>query len=259
VADLNNGENGQSADQNATHVQKELPVDGHLEYRKCAACGHTKMTAQSAFSGTTMGDSHEHGLTYKCPDCGSVVDISDSGTFFMGAVFSLFWIAVGTWAFYAGPLWYLRHLSYFDDYDPAFILLDAGTIILSVGAIAFSIWTVWISLLKPAIINLRHPVTGENRPKTSSEEGKERITRRTAILSLLVYPIVLWAMFLGIYWLLDALGFDIRGNDFYKYAGALVVLSIGAMLSRRLGANLGFMFVGMAIWLGVFVTALFAF
>ncbi|MBZ0215228.1 MAG: hypothetical protein K8F25_01625, partial [Fimbriimonadaceae bacterium] len=150
------------------------------------------MKPKATFTGTGMAASTQGGLIYRCPQCGVEAKISDSGALFMGLVYSLFWGSAGLWAFVSGPLWYARHASYFSTDDLTFLLFDMVVIVFCIGVMALSGWIVWSFLLGPAITILLHPVTGENRVKTDRETAQSKLDRRTALLSLFVYPLLLW-------------------------------------------------------------------
>ncbi len=251
------GEVGDETGDASGYTHKSLPAGGHVQYRKCAACGATDMAPISAFAGTGTGGASETGLEYKCGTCGSEVKIADTGAFFMGGVYSLFWGAVSYWAFTQGILWYIRHPGYFSDYRLSFLPLDLATIGLALGVIALTGWLFWTFLLGPLKALLAHPVTTESRAKTPEETAEVGRSRRSALLSFFVYPLFLWVPFLGIVWALDAMGVNLRDNEFMTYGGGGIVLALLAVLGKRFGANALYAFIGMVFWLAVFVTVIF--
>jgi hypothetical protein len=218
------------------------------------------MEPVSRFAGRDLGFSADRGLNYLCANCGSRTKIWDRGALFMGSIYSLFWSAVGVWAFLQGPYWYLRHISYFGgDYQLSFLVLDVGIILLSLATLAFSGWVLWTCLFSRLHVLVQYPVTSESRRKTREERVAEGEILRGALLSIFVYPILLWIPLLGLFWVFDAVGFDIQGNDFAKYAGIAIVLGLAVSLANRYGVSMVYSFVGMVLWLAIFVTVIFLF
>jgi hypothetical protein len=217
------------------------------------------MSAESNFIGTGQYGASEQGQKFVCPNCATEVDIRNSGSLFMGIVYSLFWSAVGLWAFIKGPLWYIQHAGYFgDEYGIKFHILDVVTIVLALVAMGFSSWAVWAFLLRPVVDHIKFPVVGETREKTPDEKKRQSKGRRNALLSLFVYPLAVWVPLLGSFWALDAVGVDIRDDGWVQYVALFALLGLIYSLSRRIGVNAYFVFVGMVIWLAAFVALVFA-
>ena len=254
------GELDGGVDRASGDIHTPLPEDTHVQFRRCATCGAEDMRPETSFVGSGLGGSSEHGLTYKCESCGAEAKILDSGAFFMGTLYSLFWIAITGWALYEGPLWYIRHPNYFSgDYSLSFLPLDAGVILLSLAVAAFTGWFIWISLLGPLKTLIRHPVTGENRVQSAEEAAGRTRSKRAAFLSFFVYSLLLWAPLVGVFWALDAMGVDVQGNDVLTYGAVGAVLGLIVVLGRRYGANVGYAVAGMAFWLAVFIAVIFTY
>ncbi len=233
---------------------------GHIKFRKCAACGAREMRPNAAFVGEGLGGATEHGLNYTCPNCKTQVKIWDLGAFFMGSIYSLFWGAAGAWVFHQGPLWYMRHLSYFsNDYKLWYLPLDIGTILLSLAIVAFSSWIIWTYLLFPLKILLQHPVTGENRDKTRQERVDVSTNLRSALASFFLYSLLMWIPLIGVFWGLDIIGIDVQDNEFVKYTSIAVLLGLVVTAGKHLGVNVIYAFVGMVFWLAIFVAIIFMF
>ncbi len=247
-----------SPPEHSEYQSSSLAEDGHKVLRRCAACGSADMAPEAAFDGTTIGSSHEHGLDYRCPACGAQAQIPDSGTIFMGGVYTLFWGAIGVWALWSGPLWYLRHIGYFtSEFDLPLMVFDAFFIVFTLAVAAFAAWFIWLVLVKPARTLMRHPVTGETGEKSPADEAASSATRRGALLSLFVYPAVLWVPLIATIWVLDQAGVDVRANDFAAYAALAILLAAAAALAKWLNARTDLMIVGMVLWLAGFVGLVF--
>lgn len=254
----NDNADNDEAEERSEFTTTELPEDAHMEYRRCKACGNNEMAPKASFAADGLTGTTEHGLQYKCPECGAEVKISDSGAIFMGAVYSLFWGAVGLWAFYEGPLWYLGNLSYFKTDDIVFMVMDIGVVLFTSAVAAFSVWIIWTFLLKPVKIMLQHPVTSQNRERTQEENAGVTGNRRSALLSLFVYPLFIWVPVLALFWVVDAVGINIRDNEFIAYGTFGLVIAAAYPVGKRLGANPYYTFIGMALWMGAFVALIFA-
>ena len=238
----------------------DISDDAHMRFRKCAACGHQRMKPIAAFAGDTMGTSSETGLAYACPDCEAEVMIPDSGGVFMGLIYSLFWGAVALFVFWQGPLWYIRHWSYMSADDGiGYLLIDFLIILLGLAVIGFCIWVIWLFLLRPLKTLILHPVTGENRTQSVEETAAAGTSRRNWLISLLVLPLLAWVPLLGILWGLDAVGLDLHDNKLPGYAALGAVLVLVAMAGKRFGSKPALTMIGMVLWLGVIVAAIFTF
>ncbi len=241
------------------YASSGMPEDGHIQFRKCAVCGCQEMKPTSSFKGTTIGSAGEQGLVYDCPECGKQVKISDSSALVTGVFYSLFWGAVGLWAFHSGPYWYLIHLGYFSADNLSFLLFDIVAILFYLAVIGFSGWIIWTFLIGPVKTLAQHPVTKENRMQSHAEVEDVQKSRRSALVSFFLYPLFLWAVLLGVFWALDAAGFDLRENEFIAYTGFGVMLAIGGMVAKRTGLNFTLAFFGMILWLAILITAIFNF
>ena len=237
---------------------REIADDDHMDFRRCRSCGCEEMRAETTFRSTGLTASTDNGLNYECPQCGAQVRIRNGASIFLGAVISLFWGAVGIWAFWSGPLWYIQHFSYHSEgYGFPLLLIDIVFFLLGLGVFALGMWTVWSFFVAPMLVFLRHPVVGQNRSLTTSEITTRTRARRDMLLSLLAYPMVLWAFLIGILWTLDAVGLNAADNAAVKTALVGGLLGGVYLLARRIGVNAFFMFVGMVIWLVVFVAVVF--
>ncbi len=235
-----------------------LPAGGHLKFRKCANCGSLDMTPDMSFHGTGLDGATDHGLNYKCPNCHKEIQIKDSGALFMGAMYSLFWGAVAYWVFLKGPYWYIKHASIIldNDFVLSYFLADVFVVLLSLAIIFFSTWIVWTFLLGPLTVLLQYPITHENRERSEKERSLKKSTRTKALVSFFILPLALWFVLIAIIWGLDFAGIDVR-EGFVKYVAIIGLLGFIGLLSKRIGANAIYAFVGMAFWLAIFLFVVF--
>jgi hypothetical protein len=241
-------------------VKTAIEDGSHIQYRKCAACGSQDMAPVELFHGQGLNSLTEYGVEYRCPDCVAQVPVRAPGALLAGGVYAFFWGAIGIWAFYQGPLWYYQHFAYFlEEYNTSFILLDLGAMAFYCGLIALALWIAWKDMYVPLKIWIQHPVTRENRAKSSEETAASALNLRMALMSLLVFPLLVWAVLLGAFWLLDAFGFDLRDNAFVKFAGMAFIFGASAAIGKRFNTNRALVFLGMVIWLVVFITILFTY
>jgi len=238
--------------------KKALPPDCRFSIRKCANCGQVKMAPEATFTGSDIVGAAEKGLVYRCPDCDSTARIYDSGAIFMGVIYSGFWLLVAYWAFLKGPWWYIRHARYlFDDFHFGFFLVDVFLIVLGLTVVAFSFWITWTFLAFPALTLLRHPAVDKNRPETKAEATTNRRSRRNAVLSFLVLPLLFWVPLIGISFGLETAGINAR--DFEALVYIAIALGFGGVvvIAGKMGVNAAYSVVGLVFWLALIVTAIF--
>jgi len=218
------------------------------------------MAPGSRFGGTGFQESVDQGVEYQCPQCGAKVPIRDTGALLSGGLISAFWLAIGGWALWAGPLWYLRNARYFageNDFD--LYLFDGILSLLAVGVFAVACWYAWTEFLAPLRNVRRHPVAGRLREPTADERREQSRARRTLVLSVLVLPLGLWAVLLVAIWLLSLTGLDLRENTAVKYIAVAVLVGAVFSLGRKSRINAPLLMAGMAGWLAVFVAVIFMF
>ncbi len=217
------------------------------------------MKAESHFVATGQYGQGDQGQKYICPDCGTEVLIRDSGSLFMGVVYSLFWSAVGLWALIKGPIWYIQHSGYFSgDYGIDLLLFDGFVVLLALAVAAFSCWIVWTFLLKPLRDRVRFPIVGEIRERTETERKSLATERRDAVLSLLVYPLGIWIVLIGLSWGLETLDVNIKISDTAKFIGVGLLLAGIFALANKIGIRAYYFFVGLVFWLAIIVLLIFS-
>jgi len=241
-------------------IRTAIEDGGHIQFRKCASCGSPEMEPAYNFQGTGLNSFTQYGTCYTCPDCAKTASIRAPAALLAGAIYAAIWGLVGIWAFNEGPLWYFRHFPYFiEDFKISFFLLDVLAITFYCGLIALALWIAWTEFINPLKTLLTHPVTRENRAMSDEENARNANNQRITMMSLLVFPLFVWALLLGSFWLLDALGFDLRDNPVIKFGGIALILGVSAALGKRFNTNAALVFFGMVIWLAVFITILFTF
>lgn len=218
------------------------------------------MAPASHFRGKGLTSFTEYGIDYQCPDCEAKASIRAPGALLAGAIYSILWAVVGVWAFYQGPLWYIRHFPYFlEDTTIVFFLLDVLAMAFYCGLIALALWISWNELFTPLKTLIQHPVTHENRARSDEETSKNSINLRMALMSLLAFPLLVWALLLGAFWLMDAMGFELRDNAIIKFSAMAFIFGASAAIGKYFNTNGALVFFGMVIWLAIFITVLFTF
>ncbi|PLX45319.1 MAG: hypothetical protein C0605_01145 [Hyphomicrobiales bacterium] len=228
-------------------------ASGHVLFRKCAACGSSDMAPETDFADSGAAGITDRGQIYLCPDCGARAPIRQPEAVFAGAVLSLFWAAIGYWAFTQGPLWYGRHFPIFIDkgFD-LYLLMDAGALLFYTLLLALSGWMIWQDLVQPVLIRLGHPASRESRTLTPGEQAHRRGSRRGAVLDFFVYSLLAWAPLIGLMLLLEWFGVDLHGE-----AGQFIMMALAFGGIMTLGRLRPLIFFGMVLWLAVFVAIVF--
>ncbi len=211
------------------------------------------MAPETRFAGDGAMRVTDRGIIYDCPDCGAKAPIRDGSAVFLGGIMALFWGAIGYWAFSQGPLWYGRHFDILLDQGfDLYLLMDAGVLLFYLLLVAVSVWMIWQDLLQPLLIRAGHPLSHENRAQTEEEKLDDFRGRRDAFLNFFVYSLLMWAPLIGLFLILDWLGFDLHGET-----GQIISMVLAFGVMTMLGWRKPLIFFGMAFWLAVIVGFVF--
>lgn len=228
----------------------------HIQYRECAACGSQDMAPLSDYASDGLMGITDRGQIYQCPQCDAQAPIRPPSALFIGAIMALFWGAVAYWAFTEGPLWYGQHFSLLiEDGLSTNLLIDIVVLLFYLLVLALSLWMIWSDLVSPLLIRAGHGKSHENRIKTGVEKNQDSASRLTGLLSFFVFSLLCWLPLLGVVWLLDQFGVDLRGDG----ASGYLTMGLGFGLVVLVGRRNPLIFFGMVFWMAAAVAAIFTF